>query len=394
MKGTEQAGIKGGPLILLGVLAIGWIGARAALWESPFTATALDLPGVGDLIAKNEPSPDRQSTAPTPRQGTPAGQTEVFADWSQAAFGDPFARRYDRSLRSGGRPETGLGSSTTLRAASYRGQIRMAASHQTLWMSAISYRPDPRTQGSAFVSQSTPPFTARPLASTLATTSPGRFSVDAWAFWRDGSNASAVSQGRVPIYGASQVGASAQFRLSPRSRTDPRLYLRGYRALVSRGETEVALGASIRPLAQVPVRAQAELRYTDGPFFNETRAAGFVVTELPPLKLPRGLVAEAYGQAGYVTGSAETAFADGQVTIMKEVASFDLASAKPARLSVGAGAWGGAQQDATRVDLGPTVRFDLTIGEVPARVSVDWREQVAGDAAPGSGVAATLSTRF
>jgi hypothetical protein len=31
---------------------------------------------------------------------------------------------------------------------------------------------------------------------------------------------------------------------------------------------------------------------------------------------------------------------------------------------------------------------------VPARVSVDWRLRVAGDASPGSGVAATVSAGF
>ena len=67
---------------------------------------------------------------------------------------------------------------------------------------------------------------------------------------------------------------------------------------------------------------------------------------------------------------------------------------EPMRLSLGAGSWGGIQRDASRLDVGPTLRLDLTVGEVPARVSVDWRERVAGDAAPESGVAATLSTRF
>jgi len=64
------------------------------------------------------------------------------------------------------------------------------------------------------------------------------------------------------------------------------------------------------------------------------------------------------------------------------------------RLSVGAGAWGGAQDDAQRFDIGPTLRLDLTVGEVPARLSLDWRERIGGQAGPDSGLAATLSTRF
>ncbi len=64
------------------------------------------------------------------------------------------------------------------------------------------------------------------------------------------------------------------------------------------------------------------------------------------------------------------------------------------RLSLGAGAWGGAQDGAHRVDVGPTMRLDVTLGAVPARVLLDWRERVEGDAGPGSGAAVTLSTRF
>jgi hypothetical protein len=40
------------------------------------------------------------------------------------------------------------------------------------------------------------------------------------------------------------------------------------------------------------------------------------------------------------------------------------------------------------------MRLDVTLGEVPARVSLDWRERVEGDAGPGSGIAVTLSTGF
>ena len=64
------------------------------------------------------------------------------------------------------------------------------------------------------------------------------------------------------------------------------------------------------------------------------------------------------------------------------------------RLSLGVATWGGAQKDAQRIDIGPTLRLDVTLGDVPARISVDWRERVGGDAGPDSGLAATLSTQF
>jgi hypothetical protein len=223
---------------------------------------------------------------------------------------------------------------------------------------------------------------------------PGRWSLDAWAFWRQGSDAAPISQGRVPIYGASQAGAVLQYRLAPGARRDPWLYARAYRALVRRGESELALGAALRPLPRVPLRAAAELRYTDGAFGSDLRPSAYVVTELPPLPLPDGTRLEAYGQAGWVGGPAPTPFADGQASVTRELNRVAGLTDNALRLSLGAGAWGGAQENAQRIDIGPTLRLDLTLGAVPARLSVDWRERVGGKAGPDSGVAATLSTRF
>lgn len=78
----------------------------------------------------------------------------------------------------------------------------------------------------------------------------------------------------------------------------------------------------------------------------------------------------------------------------REVETVAKATDNSLRLSVGAAAWGGAQVDAQRIDLGPTMRLDLTVGDMPARLSVDWHERVGGEAGPDSGLAATLSARF
>ena len=116
--------------------------------------------------------------------------------------------------------------------------------------------------------------------------------------------------------------------------------------------------------------------------------------ELAPLDLPLGTRLEAYAQAGWVGGRDATLFADGQASLTREVDLVAKATGDAMHLSLGAGAWGGAQDGAHRLDLGPTMRLDVKLGEVPARVSLDWRERVEGDAAPGSGAAVTLSTRF
>jgi hypothetical protein len=234
-----------------------------------------------------------------------------------------------------------------------------------------------------------PPALTLPVAAP-----PGRWSLDGWAFWRQGSSAAPISQGRVPVYGASQTGAVLQYRIAPASGHDPRLYARAYRALVPQGETEGALGVSLRPFARLPLRVAGEARYTDAVFFNAFRPAGYAVTELPPQRLPFGAVGEIYAQGGWVGGPGATPFADAQASVTRELPWAARLTDDRLRMSFGAGAWGGAQRDAQRADIGPTLRLDTRIGKVPARVSVDWRLRVAGDAAPGSGVAVTVATEF
>ncbi|WP_299296784.1 hypothetical protein [uncultured Erythrobacter sp.] len=391
---------RGSPLTMLGLLAVAWIGGRAMLWESPFAQVPLDLPAASKFLAKSA-----DSSAPSPLR--PAADRLNFPDpLQQVSNSTSFANALQYGVESW---------SASRRAEHTRNendnpfpvQPQVAAGHQLLWLAALGHLPMPRAVEEAALSgrgqfatgassgsgDLRAPFFARPDG-PAEKGNLDHWSLDGWAFWRQGSNATAISQGRVPIYGASQVGASLRYRIAPQSKRDPLLYTRAYRALVQNGESEVAAGVAAKPIGSIPLRGFAELRYIDNAFGSEVRPAAFVVTELPPQSLPGRLTAEAYGQAGYVGGDASTPFADGQLVMSREVASFDLASTTPARLSVGAGAWGGAQKDATRLDIGPTVRIDLTIGQVPARVSVDWREQVAGDAAPASGVAATLSTRF
>ncbi|MEO1047204.1 MAG: hypothetical protein AAFW59_02645, partial [Pseudomonadota bacterium] len=222
----------------------------------------------------------------------------------------------------------------------------------------------------------------------------GRWSLGVWAFGREGSQSAPISEGRVPVYGASQLGANLQYRIAPANPRDPRAYLRAYRALIERPENELAFGVSARPTGAIPVRVAAEIRATENQFGSDIRPAVLAITEVPPVSLPWGFTGEVYAGAGYVGGESNTAFVDGQGAIARRVASFDLRNPDALRVSVGAGAWGGAQRDAHRIDVGPTLRLDMSIGEVPARFSIDYRERVGGDAAPESGVAATLSTQF
>jgi hypothetical protein len=101
------------------------------------------------------------------------------------------------------------------------------------------------------------------------------------------------------------------------------------------------------------------------------------------------MTAEAYLQAGYVTGAFETAFVDGLVRVGREVTSL-----RDFRLTAGAGAFGGAQQGAERLDIGPSATVTFPVGEGFGRLSAEYRFRVAGEAEPASGPALTLSAGF
>ena len=119
------------------------------------------------------------------------------------------------------------------------------------------------------------------------------------------------------------------------------------------------------------------------------RPAAFATTGLPRQDVAPGVEGEAYLQAGYVGGDFETGFVDGKATLEAPLLRRD-----GGRIAVGAGAWGGAQRDASRFDIGPTASVSLTTGTASLRASIDYRFRVAGDAIPDDGLAVTLSASF
>ena len=146
---------------------------------------------------------------------------------------------------------------------------------------------------------------------------------------------------------------------------------------------------SARPLHQVPIRLAAEGRLSATDAGTEVRPSAYAVTELAPLDLPAGLRGEVYLQAGYVGGTFATPFVDGQARIDR-----DVTSAADFDLRAGAGAWGGAQEDGARLDIGPSASVTFELGDARGRLAADYRVRVAGNAEPSSGPALTLSAGF
>lgn len=219
---------------------------------------------------------------------------------------------------------------------------------------------------------------------------PAHWSMDAWALMRN-NGTKLPAPGTLPAtYGASQAGAVLRYRFSLQDKRQLTAYLRTTSTVGGVGETSAALGLSARPLATVPIVAAIEGRVTEQAGTRRIQPAVMAVTVLPPLALPGALRAEVYGQGGYVAGRYATPFADGQLRVDRSVASIGRIEAR-----VGAGAWGGIQKGASRLDAGPGATVSLPLSrKVFGRVAVDWRFRVAGNAEPDSGPALTVAAGF
>jgi hypothetical protein len=254
----------------------------------------------------------------------------------------------------------------------------LAGGHQLLFLAAFSQLPLP----DGIVPAASAP---RKQADTPSP----RWSGDGWLLLRRGGGAPALAA-IGGSYGGSQAGMVLRYRLDRTSPLRPSAYLRASAALNGTREQEAALGLSARPIARMPVLAMAEVRATRSAAGTRIRPAAALVTQLAPFALPFRLTGEAYGQAGWVGGAGATAFAGGQLRIERPLAKIG-----NGELAAGGGAWGGAQKDASRLDIGPTARITLHPTEQSTlRVAADWRFRVAGNAAPQSGPAITLSAGF
>ncbi|MEH6701646.1 hypothetical protein [Parasphingorhabdus sp.] len=159
-------------------------------------------------------------------------------------------------------------------------------------------------------------------------------------------------------------------------------------ALTPLAQEELAFGVRIQPFDDLPISIHAEkrLRADSG---SDRGTAFYATGGTGPDRIVEKLALETYAQAGYVLGDDETYFFDGFATLQRPILESDRK-----KLSVGTGAWVGGQRNIARLDLGPRADFRIPLGKKSARIAVDWRVRVAGDARPRSGMAITLSTSF
>lgn len=363
---TQRHVRQGQPLVFAGILLGLWLAARIMLWTSPFAAEPVNPPPAP--VAQHEPA---------------------------SASGEPVA--VAASLRQGGPPwptvALGPRTSPAVLVAPLTGSLAILAPHT----GKAAVQSDTPPPGTPPTDRAAPPGPVRPLYPPLAAAAADsgaararRWRFDGWIMAREGSGfAGSPSASRLPGYGGSQAGAVLRYRLTPSSARDFHIYARANRALVDGGETDFGIGAGIRPFKAVPLTLLGEVRVTDTSTRTLARPAVLLVGGIPALRVDDRTDVEAYAQAGYVGGGFATPFVDGQARIDRR-----MARAGDVEWRIGAGVWGGAQQGAARLDIGPSASARFDLGEMPVRLSLDYRKRVAGDAQPVSGLAITIAGGF
>lgn len=220
-----------------------------------------------------------------------------------------------------------------------------------------------------------------PAARTIAVAP--RLSGSLWLALRDGGGGASLSPGGQ--LGASQGGIRLRYAMGS-TRT---LALSARLSAPIRGiGREAALGLEWRPHgAPVAIIAEQRLGLDGAP----GGPALLAVAGLSPRPIANGFSLEGYAQGGGVLrGGRSEPFADGAIRLAAPVAN----AGRAGEVTLGLGAWGGAQRDAQRLDLGPSAAIALPIGDRRLRLTLDWRQRIAGRAAPGSGPALTLGSDF
>ena len=235
----------------------------------------------------------------------------------------------------------------------------------------------------------TDPDVITPIAAPLpSATTPQGFEVYAYSFWRRGSSPAGTLGNEQ--YGGSQsavIAAIPVLRFSGNP-GHSRLSMAG-RISVAHGsvrERELAAGVRWRPVARIPAQVIAERRFREN---RPDAFAALVAGGQSGVKLPLEFRLDGYGQAGFVSGQGGGPFADVAAQAHRSIAQSQRAS-----FAIGAGIWGGGQDNVMRMDIGPNMRANISAGSAVFQFDASWRVRVAGHAQPGDGPAVTLSTSF
>jgi len=214
-----------------------------------------------------------------------------------------------------------------------------------------------------------------PVASKL-----DRLQLSAWALLRpqQGGISGPQSLATGGTLGGSQAGARLNYNVTRQIAATFRTT-----SEVGRRGGEVAAGMRIQPVGGIPLWFTAERRQRIGKYGGGRNAfALFLEGGVYDRPMPWQFGLDAYLQGGVVGFHHRDRFVDGGFTLTRPVYK---------QFSAGFGLWGSAQPGVYRVDAGPRVSMRVRNN---VRVHADWRQRLAGNAAPGSGPALTLAGDF
>ena len=353
----------------------GWIAIRAIATWNP---AAVPVPTVGDALPW---------AMPPPFPVVIAGRAPPKPQFEQVTVPLPKARRdVDRLL-----PRAAVTEVVPRREASGG----WSADRHALRVAMIArFFPQLAGQAAAFPAR-TASWASMPPAAPVA---PGQgqpfwiqrqlagWSLGGWAYLRQGSDPAPNGISGASQLGGSQAGLRVAYGFGDSGRL--RAYSRATVAIAHPKQRELAFGLAFAPAPRLPLDVAVEQRVAAGSE-GRTALAAMVTGGVSDVALPAGLRLDAYAQAGLVGARRRDGFADGAVVVDRR-----LGEDEHARLRLGALAAGAVQPGAARVDIGP--RLTLRLPEVGkgSRVALDWRQRIAGDAQPDSGVALTLATDF
>jgi hypothetical protein len=213
----------------------------------------------------------------------------------------------------------------------------------------------------------------------LLTPSVKRLSGSAWALARSSGSAGLASGGQL---GGSQMGVRVFYTPGPKALV---LTARISAPLVTPMGREASFGVALRGRNVGLIVEQRFALDTGGRDAPSVTAYGGV-SDVP---LGKGLRLNGYAQAGVVGIKDPQAFADGAMSVETTLIERDRA-----RLSAGIALSGGAQPGVARLDVGPQIVARVPVGQTAVRVSAEWRQRIAGNAAPDSGPAVTVGFDF
>lgn len=204
-----------------------------------------------------------------------------------------------------------------------------------------------------------------------------RLSLSAWAMLRREPGGAALAANGV--LGGSQGGARILWRFDPRLAASIRTSapIGGVQRTA-----ELAAGVRWQPFARIPVALTAERRQSFGRDPGRSAFALFAEGGVYERPIVAGFNLDAYLQGGVVGFRDRAYFVDGSATLTRPLWR---------QFSGGVGLWGGTQPGLSRIDAGP--RLSMRVGG-KMRVHLDYRQRLAGTAAPGSGPVVTIAGDF